>query len=35
MKLATAVLSVAHADSRDEVLKLASLQRMALDYRSG
>jgi hypothetical protein len=36
MKLATAVLSVAHEDSRDaEVLKRASLQRMALDYRGG
>ena len=33
-KLANALLSVAHEDSRDvEVLKRAALQRMALDYR--
>jgi len=35
LKLATALLSIAHEDSRDaEVLKRAALQRMALDYRS-
>ena len=34
MNLANAVLSVASEESRDvEVLKLAALQRMALDYR--
>ena len=33
-KLATALLSVASEDSRDEeLLKQAALQRMALDYR--
>jgi hypothetical protein len=36
MKLANAVLSVAHEDSRNvEALKRVALQRMALDYRSG
>jgi hypothetical protein len=34
LRLAEAVLSVAHEDSRDpETLKRAALQRMALDYR--
>jgi hypothetical protein len=34
LRLAEAVLSVAHEDSRHaEVLKRAALQRMALDYR--
>jgi hypothetical protein len=34
LRLANAVLSIAHEDSRDvEVLKRAALQRMALDYR--
>ena len=34
LKLAEAILSVAHEDSRDpEALKRAALQRMALDYR--
>jgi hypothetical protein len=34
LRLAEAVLSVAHEDSRDAgVLKRAALQRMALDYR--
>lgn len=33
-KLAHALLSVADEDSRDvEILKMAALQRMALDYR--
>jgi hypothetical protein len=35
LRLAEAVLSVAHEDSRDVgVLKPAALQRMALDYRN-
>ena len=35
LRLAEAVLSVAHEDSRDvRVLKRAALQRMALDYRN-
>jgi hypothetical protein len=34
LRLAEAVLTVAHEDSRDfETLKRAALQRMALDYR--
>jgi hypothetical protein len=34
LRLAKALLSVAHEDSRDvDVLKRAALQRMALDYR--
>ena len=34
LRLANAVLSIAHEDSRDvAVLKRAALQRMALDYR--
>ena len=34
LKLANAVLSIAHEDSRNvDVLKRAALQRMALDYR--
>jgi hypothetical protein len=36
LRLAKALLSVAHEDSRDvDVLKRAALQRMALDYRRG
>jgi hypothetical protein len=34
LRLARALLSIAHEDSRDvDVLKRAALQRMALDYR--
>jgi len=34
LRLAKAMLSIAHEDSRDvEVLKRAALERMALDYR--
>jgi hypothetical protein len=36
LRLAKALLSVAHEDSRDvDVLRRAALQRMALDYRRG
>jgi hypothetical protein len=34
LKLARAILSIASDESRDvEVLKMAALERMALDYR--